>query len=169
MIHEEDYSIDATIAKVRQIYWIPRLVKLVKHIKDRCIICKKSDKKIIGQLMGPLPIDRLIPNPPFSICAVDLFGLLMIRDSVKKRCRSKCYGVLFNCLTCRATYIDIAEGYDTESFLICLRRFIAIRGYPLKIISDRGSQLVSASKELQEITKEWDWQYIYIITARKRD
>ena len=93
MIHEEDHSIDATIAKVRQIYWIPGLVKLVKHIEDRCIICKKSDKKIIGQLMGPLPIDRLIPNPPFSICAVDLFGPLMI-DSVKKRCCSKFYGVL---------------------------------------------------------------------------
>ena len=99
------------------------MVKLVKHIKDKCINCKKRDKQIIDQLMGSLPIDRLTPNPPFSICALDLFGPLIIRDSVKKRCRNKCYGVIFNCLTCRATYIDIAEGYDTDSFLICLCRF----------------------------------------------
>ena len=149
MIHEEDHSIDATIAKLRQIYWIPRLVKVVKNIKDKCVKCKKVDKRIIGQSMGPLPIDRLLPNPPFSVCVIDMFSPIIIRDNVKKRCRGKCYGVLFNCITCRTVYIDIADGYDTDSFLFCLRRFIAIRGYPQKIIFDRGSQLTSASKELK--------------------
>ena len=43
---------------------------------------------------------------------------------------------------------------------MCLRRFVSIRGYPAKIISDRGSQLICASKELIEMTKAWDWNYI---------
>lgn len=37
---------------------------------------------------------------------------------------------------------------------------MAIRGYPQKIISDRGSQLICASKELIAITEEWNWKQI---------
>ena len=136
MIHKEDHTVDTTIAKVRNAYWVPKLSKLVLKIRERCITCRKRDKKKIEQEMGILPIERVKPSPPFSNCGIDLFGLLKIRDNVKRRCFSKCYGVIFNCLVSRAVYIDISEGYDTDSFLICLRRFVAIRGYPRKIISD---------------------------------
>jgi len=33
------------------------------------------------------------------------------------------------------------------------RRFVTIRGYPQKIISDSGSQLIGASNELKDIIK----------------
>ena len=58
-------------------------------------------------------------------------------------------------------HLDIAEGYSTDSFMICLRRFVGIRGYLQKILSDRGSQLICASQELTEITKEWNWNHIH--------
>ena len=46
--------------------------------------------------------------------------------------------------------MDVATDYDTEAFLQVLRRFIAIRGSPILIWSDQGSQLLSANKELKE-------------------
>ena len=59
----------------------------------------------------------------------------------------KCYGVIFTCLTTRALYLDIACGYDTESFLLVLRRFITLRGCPREVRFDTGSQLTCAGKE----------------------
>ena len=50
----------------------------------------------------------------------------------------------------RAVHLDIATDYDTESFLLVTRRFMAMRGSPMKIYSDPGSQLKAANKELQD-------------------
>ena len=50
----------------------------------------------------------------------------------------------------RAVHLDVATDYDTEAFLLVLRRFIAIRGAPVLIWSDQGSQLIAASKELKQ-------------------
>ncbi|VDI48048.1 Hypothetical predicted protein [Mytilus galloprovincialis] len=41
-----------------------------------------------------------------------------------------------------------------------LRRFVTVRGYPRKMISDSGSQLVAAGKELQQVVHKWDWEPI---------
>ncbi|XP_061184388.1 uncharacterized protein LOC133192391 [Saccostrea echinata] len=110
--------------------------------------------------MGQLPDIRLKPAPAFYFCAVDLFGPLIIRDTVKKGTHGKGYGVLFSCLVSRAVYIDLTEGYDTGSFIMVLRRFVSIRGYPRKMISDTGSQLVATGKELRTIMHSWDWSEI---------
>jgi hypothetical protein len=45
---------------------------------------------------------------------VDLFGPFTIKDTVKGRTHGKAYGVLFNCMSSRAVYVDLAEGYDTS-------------------------------------------------------
>ena len=82
---------------------------------------------------------------------MDFFGPFEVRGEVNKRTRLKVYGVLFDCLVSRAVYIDIATDYTTEGFLMVLRRFVSLRGYPSKIYSDPGSQLVCASKEMKEV------------------
>ena len=38
-----------------------------------------------------------------------------------------------------------------------LRRFVSMRGYPAKLLSDNGLQLKVANKELQKVFKTWDW------------
>ena len=37
-----------------------------------------------------------------------------------------------------------------------LRRFVSIRGYPSKLYSDNGPQLVAANEELTNIVKGWN-------------
>ena len=39
-----------------------------------------------------------------------------------------------------------------------LRRFVSLRGYPSKLYSDNGAQLVTASQGLKNVTKFWDWE-----------
>ena len=53
--------------------------------------------------------------------------------------------------------MDIAADYRTDKFLMVLRRFVSLHGYPSKLFSDNGTQLVAANKELSNITKNWDW------------
>lgn len=106
--------------------------------------------------MGKLPLERLKPAPPWSYTALDLFGPFKIRDEVKKRTFGKAYGVIFNCLGTRAVHIELSSDYSTEKFLMSLRRFVSLRGYPKQLYSDNGTQLVAASEDLKEMIKGLD-------------
>ena len=152
------HGVLTTASKIRARFWITKLLKMIQSVKLNCVTCKKLDKKLSGQVMGNLPKERLKPVPPWYSTSIDLFGPLTIRDAVKKRTTSKAYGVIFNCIGTRAVYLDLAPDYSTESFLMVLRRFVSLRGYPSKIYSDNGTQLVAASQELKNVTKFWDWE-----------
>ena len=157
-IHNRDHhGVLSTASKVRARFWITKLLNMVKSIKSQCIICKKLDKTLSPQVMGKLPEERLKPAPPWYTTAINLFGPYTIKDEVMKRTRSKAYGVLFNCLATRAVREDPAPDYSADKFLMVFRRFVSIRGYPSKMYSDNGPQLVALSKELSKMTKEWDW------------
>ena len=64
--------------------------------------------------------------------------------------KCKAYGVIFTDLTMRAVHIEAVYGYDTSSFLMALSRFTSLRGWPERIYSDQGSQLVGEERELKE-------------------
>ena len=74
----------------------------------------------------------------------------------KKRMTGKAYGLIFNCLATRAVYVDVSPDYSSEKFLMALRRFISIRGYPLKLYLDNRAQLVAANNELKKVVKDLD-------------
>jgi hypothetical protein len=76
--------------------------------------------------MAPLPDHRMGPTPHFWSTAVDLFGPLLISGSVNKRSTRKAWGV-------------IAESYFTESFLMSVRRFMALHGAPKRFHFDQGT------------------------------
>ena len=59
-------------------------------------------------------------------------------------------------LVTRAVYIDLAEGYSTYDFLCTLKRFVHVHGWPSTMHSDRGTQLVAANKELEQMMRTWD-------------
>lgn len=105
--------------------------------------------------MADFPDDRLEPAPPFSYCAVDLFGPFMIKEGRKELKR---YGVLFTCLGCRAIHVETANSLETDSFINCLRRFISLRG-PIRQ-SDRGTNFVGAENELNKAVCNLDSEKI---------
>ena len=130
------HGVLTTASKIRSRFWITKLLKMIQSVKLNCVTCKKLDKKLSGQVMGNLPKERLKPAPPWYSTSLDLFGPFTIRDAVKKRTTLKAYGVIFNCIGTRAVYLDLAPDYSTESFLMVLRRFVSLRGYPSKIYSN---------------------------------
>ena len=139
----------------------------MKSIRHHCVVCKKLDKKTATQVMGQLPHERLKPAPAWNCTAIDFFGPFKIRDEVKKRTIGKAYGVIFNCLGTRAVHVDIAPDYSTEKFLMVLTRFVSLRGYPGKVLSDNGTQLKAANEELQKVLKTWDWDELAAFGATK--
>lgn len=50
----------------------------------------------------------------------------------------------------------MAESYDTGSFIVVFIRFVSICGNPKRIISDAGTLLVAAGKELKKFDVEWN-------------
>lgn len=160
-LHKIDHSgVEATITKLQRKFWVPGAARVVKSIKHKCVTCKGLSPRGDGQKMGELVEERLKPSPPFYHTACDIFGPLRIRDTVKRRTFGKAFGVIFNCLSTRGVYLDLTEGYDTQSFLMAFRRFVSVRGYPCSMYSDRGTQLISASRELKRMFSGLDWHRI---------
>jgi hypothetical protein len=87
-----------------------------------------------------------------------LFGPFKVKGEVQKRTTGKGYGVIFTCLATRAVHVDLAQSYTTQAFLMTLRRFVSVRGYPKKLLSDNGPQLKAANEELKKMMKNWSWE-----------
>ena len=52
-IHQRGHlGVLSTASKIRSRFWIIRLLKLIKYIKNNCIICRKMKKKLCEQIMG---------------------------------------------------------------------------------------------------------------------
>ena len=124
-------------------------------------MCKLREAKFLEQQMGQLPEARLKPAPAFNHVMIDLFGPYSVRGEVQKRTSGKSYGVIFTDLVMRAVHIEAVFGYDTESFLMALSRFVSVRGWPEIIYSDPGSQLIGAERELAETWKSIDRQSLH--------
>ena len=110
------------------------------------------------QLMADLPPERLsYLQPAFSFTGVDYFGPVTVKRGYRTRSLSghnKKYVCLFTCLTFRTIHLELCEDISTDSFIMTLRRFISRRGYPLKIMSDNGTNTVGANNELKKRLKE---------------
>ena len=141
LVHSKGHSgVLTTTSKICTRFCIIKLLKLVKSIKFNCVTCRK---------LGKLPLERLKPASPWSYTALDLFGPFKIWNEVKKRTFRKAYGVIFNCLGTRAVYIYLSADYSRNKFLMV--PFVSLRGYPRKLYSGNGTQLVAASEALKKM------------------
>jgi len=128
-------------------FWIVACNSTVRKIIHECVVCGRLRGISQEQKMADLPADRLSEAPPFTYCAVDMFGPFVIKEGRKELKR---YGCLFTCLACRAIHVETANSLDTSSFINALRRFIARRGNITELRSDNGSNFIGAERELNE-------------------
>ena len=155
-MHQNSHlGVAATAAKTRVKYWIQRVHDLAKLVKLKCVTCRELERKSESQLMSDLPTERLLPfTPAFYVTSCDYFGPYSVKVGRNKT--AKHYGVLFTCLNTRAVHLELAVDYSAMEFIQVLRRFFAIRGQPAKLLSDNGTQLVGAERELREMIEGWD-------------
>ena len=117
--------------------------------------------------MAILPKIRLkMPLRAFARTVVDFGGPFITMQGRGKR-RAKRYLCLFTCLTSRAVHLEIAYGLDTDSFLNAFCRMASRRGLPEEMISDNGTNVVGANRELQELVEKLDKNKIASSTANR--
>lgn len=83
----------------------------------------------------------------FNSTAVDLFGPIFIKDTVKGRTKKGCWGVIFTCTIMSAIHLEVTENYSCDQFLLTLRQFVNLPGAPSRFQSDPGMQLVATLKQ----------------------
>lgn len=148
-------GIAAMTAKVRKRYWIVKGPSISKKIKRECTFCRKMEARVSGQFMSDLPQCRQQPyTPPFLYTSCNCFGPVKVKVGRNKT--AKHYGVFFTCLNTRAIHCELATKASTMELLQVLRRFFAQRGYPKLLLSDNGTQMVGANRELKEMIDGWD-------------
>ena len=123
--------------------------QIVKMIKRNCQRCRYLNKKTIDVMMGPVTSYNLAIAPCFYYTQVDLCGPFDSYSHHNKRAVVKIWLVVFCCATTSATAIKVMENYSTSAFIQSFVRFSCTYGYPKKLLSDEGSQLVKAFKTME--------------------
>ena len=164
----EHKSIVETLARSRQCVWIVRARLLAKKVCQFCYVCKRRKKQLSGQLMAKIKEESLTVCRPWTFVSLDFAGPIKVKGAVNARAKKKCWIIVYCCRSTKAVCLLATCGYDTAGFLLKHEEFVANHGAPAKIVSDRGSQLVSAGivlaeKESQadkESPGKWNWQKI---------
>ena len=173
MLHYHDKhhrEVDTVVAVARADVWVVKARKLAAEWDNRCKICLIKRQRMAGQVMGDLPSFRTEVKPAWTYVNMDLFGPYRIRDDCVKRgprIYKKVWGVIFTCTLTIGVYLDVAMDYSTESVLHTIRRLMAAKGDVKLIISDPGSQLKGANKELTSWRKDWDEQTLVRFGSEK--
>ena len=145
-------GVGLTMTLVRERYWIPCLRKLVKKIRRTCFGCKRQQARPLSTpKVGPLPQDRISGSRPFQVIGLDYAGPFVYKKTVNTK--GKAYILLFACSLTRAICLELVPAQDLQTFLPCLKQFIARRGRPDKIYSDNFSTFIAASKWLRTAVK----------------
>lgn len=136
---------------VRQEFWIINGRNLCKKVVHTCVICFRNKPKMIHQIMGQLPTNRLTPGRPFDVIGIDYFGHVNIKYEIRTKVVSKAWVCVFTCFKTRATHLELVHDYSTRSFIAALRRFAARRGTPSQIYCDNATNFTGAHNELKDL------------------
>ena len=147
-------GIKETLTEVRSKFWILKGRSLVRKLIYRCPVCRRFEgPRYSVPPPPPLPEFRVSEQPPFTFTGVDFAGPLYIRYPGKPEC-SKVWLCLFTCCVVRAVHLDLVPNLTTPAFLMCLKRFVARRGIPRRMISDNGRTFKGAAKVLFSMQKQ---------------
>ena len=150
-------GVKATLTELRFRVWIVLGRNFVKCVLGHCTICRKFEgKPYQATLSLPFPTFRVEESPPFAHTGVDFTGPLYV-NKVDGTLR-KVWICLFTCCVTRAVHFDLMGDLSTHTFLQCLKRFIARRGLPFKMISDNGKTFKGAAKVIEFIISHKDVQ-----------
>ena len=103
---------------------------------------------------------------PFESCAVDFGGPFLTKQG-RGRVRAKRYLCLFLCLKTHCCHLEMASSLDTDAFLNAFVRMTARRGWPQQMLSDNGTNFVSASRELRDLVSAIDQDKLQRMTSNK--
>jgi len=102
--------------------------------------------------VGTAPLERITPDSVFGRVGLDYAGPFLVKYGfVRKPVVVKAYLCIFISLTVKAVHLELVSDLTSKSFIVALRRFVALRGYPSLLWSDHGTNFVGANRELKEL------------------
>ena len=104
--------------------------------------------QVIDVVIGPTSCQNFSIALAFYFSEADLFGPYNSYSKVSKRATFEVWFVIFCCVT-GAGDVKATEDYSTSSFILAFIRFSCKEGYPKKLLSDAGSQLVNGCKSMK--------------------
>ena len=121
-------------------------------MRSECWGCKRFPTIAIKTpAPGYLPTNRTDGKTAFEVVGVDFAGPIRYKKTKKE---SKAYLVIFTCSLSRGICLELLPDLTTETFVPCLKRFIARRGRPRVIYSDNGGTFIKAAKWLKKAQKD---------------
>ena len=122
----------ATLAAVRENYWIVKGRSLVRKVIHRCTVCCRYDGKSFSSPVLPdLPAEQISTELLFSNTGIDFAGPLYVRGTGSTEDK-----VLFTCASSRAIYLELTRKLSATVFLLAFKRFTSRKGLPRVIMSD---------------------------------
>jgi hypothetical protein len=138
----------------------------VKNVTYKCQHCRERAPIPVKFPQAALHDNRLKAwTYAFHDTGMDHFGPFEVQRA------KKVWGLLLICLTTGAVHLEPVDTLSVTSHLNALDRFIARRGKPKRIRSDKGRTFVGGAKEYQELTKilgEQNFQGELAKEAKKR-
>ena len=130
--------------------------QLFNIISNDCIFCKKLQKKLLKQVMGPLADSQLAISPVFFYTLVDLWGPLTSfvpgyeKLGVTRATADKSYNVYIMVFVCAATGTTNCQVIEGKSAGYCMdgfNRFFCETTVPKIVYTDAEGGLLKALNE----------------------
>ena len=141
-----------TLVEFQAQYWVTKSKSFVKKILYRCTLCRFINSRPYSYPKSPelpeLPESRLKGGNVFATTGIDHFGPLYCHsnfrgDTIGEDEVHKCHVVLYTCASSRGIILDLVPDTSVKEFINSLKRFIARRGCPQKILSDNGGEFTA--------------------------
>ncbi|XP_055543438.1 uncharacterized protein LOC129728989 [Wyeomyia smithii] len=118
--HHEQLHCDpqSLLSAVRRRFWIVGGTSAARKTCRSCVECMRARPTQLHQLMGQIPVDRLAPNPPFSITGINYAKPVnIINRRTRGATSSKGYKALFVCFCTRAVHLEAVSDLSTSAFI----------------------------------------------------
>ena len=136
---------------LRQQFWIVSGRRIIRQVQSRCPKCSRYSARAAQQQMSQLPWERLKTEGCFSQTGIDYAGPVFVRTTPRTTQIRPAWIAVFTCMATRAVHLELVTSNSTRDFLMALKRFSSIRGYPQVIWTDNASQFQAAQKELTDV------------------
>ena len=157
-------SATETLAKSRTSVWIIRGKQLAKKVCSKCMICvrERFKKRLENQQMAELKEESSTICPPWTFICLDYAGPASIKGEVNTRSRGKAWVLVYTCRSTKAVCLLATAGYSTSHFLSRHAEYVARKGKPRSIVTDRGTNLVKGAITLaeKEMPSNWNWSEV---------
>jgi hypothetical protein len=156
-VHDRDKhpTINMMLNKIIQIAWSGDRRRLARTTIRECEICARYNNKPNFSKMLTLPNFRKETLLPFTFVSIDFAGPISYKEGKTKKAikLGTAYIFIVMCLVTRAVHLEICPSLTSRGVELMLKTFLARRGQPKVIYSDRGSSLIKLKNQIETQSK----------------